>query len=224
MELRLMVACHYTPEGKQAEIFKNNIDSVLIGLLLGDGYITHNHGRLVAFRFTQSIIHVAYFSYVFLILIDYLTKGSPSLKGCYAGEGEKQKWHWGWILAISVKFNTILQIENLNNMFYSKIGKMWIKVIPSNIASLMNPIVLAFWIMDDGHFTGSGLLLNTQSFNAYSIGLLVNALNSTFGINCTLRKVTTDQNKIYISAKDYKKIIPLIEPYFTPSMYYKLGK
>ncbi len=38
------------------------------------------------------------------------------------------------------------------------------KIVPSNIADLLTPVSLAYWIMDDGTFTGSGLRLSTPFF------------------------------------------------------------
>ena len=41
------------------------------------------------------------------------------------------------------------------------------KIIPNNIVDLLTSVSLAYWIMVDGSFTGSGLRLHT---NAFSLG------------------------------------------------------
>jgi LAGLIDADG DNA endonuclease family len=39
------------------------------------------------------------------------------------------------------------------------------KIIPNNIADLLTSVSLAYWIMVDGSFTGSGLKLHTNAFS-----------------------------------------------------------
>ena len=51
------------------------------------------------------------------------------------------------------------------------------KIIPNNIADLLTEVSLAYWIMDDGSFTGSGLKLHTNAFSLEELNLLVEALD-----------------------------------------------
>ena len=39
------------------------------------------------------------------------------------------------------------------------------KVVPANIADILTPVGLAYWIMDDGGFTGTGLKIYTNAFS-----------------------------------------------------------
>ena len=60
------------------------------------------------------------------------------------------------------------------------------KIIPNNIANLLTPVSLAYWIMDDGCFTGSGLKLHTNSFSLEELNLLIKALDINFSIKASL--------------------------------------
>jgi hypothetical protein len=58
------------------------------------------------------------------------------------------------------------------NEFYDLFYLNGVKVVPSNIDELLTPLGLAYWIMCDGSFTGSGVRLNTQSFTLSELELL----------------------------------------------------
>jgi hypothetical protein len=56
--------------------------------------------------------------------------------------------------------------------------------IPNNIADLLTSVSLAYWIMDDGSFTGSGL--STNAFSLEELNLLIEALDNNFSIKATI--------------------------------------
>jgi LAGLIDADG DNA endonuclease family len=60
------------------------------------------------------------------------------------------------------------------------------KFIPKNIAYLLTSVSLAYWIMDDGSFTGSGLRLATNAFSLEELNLLIEALDNNFSIKATI--------------------------------------
>ena len=62
----------------QLEIFDKNIQDVLIGSLLVDGCISKAGRGPNCFRFKQSVVHAEYFFFMYFILENYLTPGSPS--------------------------------------------------------------------------------------------------------------------------------------------------
>lgn len=206
---------------EQLKLLRADLKSVLVGSLLGDGYIGHGNSRFYGFK--QGLIHVDYFAFIYLIFQTYLTKGSPNITQSAAGG----KIHTGLRLAISTKYNQLLSILELEQNFYiNKEGK-FIKRVPEQIAKLMNPVVLAFLIQDDGHLSHSkGMYLNVQGFDAKGRELLRKAISNTFNIETSFRNITNkpDQQKIFIGAKEFRKVIPLIEPFFTKTMLYKLGK
>jgi hypothetical protein len=55
------------------------------------------------------------------------------------------------------------------NYYYDLFYPKGIKTVPQNIADLLTPLGLAYWICDDGKFVASGgLSLCTNSFNQNS--------------------------------------------------------
>lgn len=49
------------------------------------------------------------------------------------------------------------------------------KVLPSTIMSLLTDVALAIWICDDGTYTGSGLIIQTNAFTVPEVELLIQA-------------------------------------------------
>ena len=65
--------------------------------------------------------------------------------------------------------------NELYNLFYVN----GVKVVPQNIAELITPLGLAFWICDDGCFQKSHniVILCTDSFPLEQVTLLIDVLN-----------------------------------------------
>ena len=87
----------------------------------------------------------------------------------------------------------------------------------------INPIVLAYWIMDDGTFRGYGITIYTNSFTIFEVNTLISILRYKYNIECNLHLGKNKQPNIYITSKGLKVLIPLILPYIIPDMRYKLG-
>lgn len=66
------------------------------------------------------------------------------------------------------------------NELYDSFYENKIKRIPSNIADILTPVSLAYWIMNDGSFTGNRLRISTNSFNSKDLDLLINVLEKIF--------------------------------------------
>jgi hypothetical protein len=200
-----------------------SLEQILIGSLLGDGCITKSGRGLFHYRFKQSTVHAEYFFFIYSIFEPYLTLGSPSIS-CYFDK-RYEKLYESLILQTRPKYNNILNIEKLEQMFYiiNKNGNR-IKKIPVDIIYKLSPISLAIWIMDDGHFYHNGIYLNVQSFKLDDIKLLILALKN---LNITSKKVQVsgkkDMWRIYIPASNINKIRDHVLPFMTKSMYYKLG-
>ena len=54
------------------------------------------------------------------------------------------KYYESYTLLLSTKFNDNFKINDLRKKFYSNIDGKFIKVIPTDIASLLTPIAFAF--------------------------------------------------------------------------------
>nr|YP_009710750.1 LAGLIDADG endonuclease type 2 [Amanita thiersii]QFZ98698.1 LAGLIDADG endonuclease type 2 [Amanita thiersii] len=97
-----------------------------------------------------------------------------------------------------------------------------IKTVPHDL-SLLTPIALAHWIMQDGaRGTSNGLYLCTDSFSFSEVNRLKDYLTERYKIKCTIHKVN-GRFRIYILAKYVQTIRELVVPYMHDSMKYKLG-
>jgi len=69
-------------------------------------------------------------------------------------------------------------------MFYNN-GR---KVIPWNISEYLTPLVLAFWIMDDGGFSNYGIRLSINRFKLKEVELLQDVIKSKYKLETTIKK------------------------------------
>jgi hypothetical protein len=95
------------------------------------------------------------------------------------------------------------------------------KIVPGDIDTVLTPLSLAVWFMDDGGADYAGLDLQTHSFGLEEVEHLVVTLAARFGI-----RATTRANKgrwiIYIPASSVGSLRSLIEPHVLPELRYKL--
>ena len=114
------------------------------------------------------------------------------------------------------------QFSTLSLSAWNTLHALWyvngIKVVPANIHLLLTPIAIAYWFMDDGGWTKTGIHLNTNSFTKEDVLRLINILQEQYGLQCSLHS----RNRIYIKAKSCSKFIDIVRPYIHSDMSYKL--
>ena len=99
-----------------------------------------------------------------------------------------------------------------------------VKGIPNNIYELLTPVAFAHLILGDGGFKSKGIYLCTDSYTIQDVVRLMNVLIIRYGLKCTLHKASNGKGyRIYISRHSVDKVIEIVLPYLTPSMYYKVG-
>jgi hypothetical protein len=179
--------------------------SVIIGCILGDGYLRKIKGRKDAFlEVNHSIKAKEYVDWKYSLLKDICL--SPPKERMI---DEKRKAYRFFTRAHS-------EITELYEKFY-KNGK---KKIPAGFE--LNPLILAIWFMDDGSKTKKGdVYLNCQQFEFKDQRRLLHALRM-IGIKARLNK-----DKKYYRIRIYKESIPklieIIRPYILPSLSYKIA-
>ena len=179
--------------------------SIIIGSILGDGYLRIIPGRKDAFlEINHSIKAKAYVDWKYSMLKD-ISGSAP--KERENGEGKK-----------AYRFFTRQnpEITILLNKFY-KDGK---KIIPKDLE--LDPIILAVWYMDDGSKCRDGdVYLNTQQFSIADQKRLIYLLRQ-LGLRARLNK-----DKKYYRIRFLKdsvgKFNQIIKPYIIDSMQYKLS-
>src|SRR3989344_3113235 len=179
--------------------------SIIIGSLLGDGYLRIVPRRYNAFlEINHSYSQKEYVDWTFEMLKS-ICKSGPKMR---SGNGGR----------IAYRFTTrqMPEITELFRMFYAN-GK---KQIPGNLK--LDPIMLSVWFMDDGSKCGtSSVYFNTQQFNASDQEKCMKML-SEFGIESSLNK-DKEYWRVRIKTSSFPALKAIVSPYIIPSMTYKLG-
>ncbi len=179
--------------------------SIIVGSLLGDGYMRRMPGRKDAFlEINHSISQRDYVDWKFSALKS-ISKGSP-----VARQGNGQR--------IAYRFYTRQLPICTELMKYWYQGRK--KIVPNNLE--LDPIILAIWFMDDGSMCSeSDVYLNTQQFDDDSQKKLLKCLLK-IGLQATLNK-----DKQYKRIRFLKSSLPLLNmiigKHIISSMKYKLS-
>jgi hypothetical protein len=96
-----------------------------------------------------------------------------------------------------------------------------VKAVPRDIATLLTPLAIAVWVMDDGAADYAGMTLQTHSFSLEGVRLLRAALDEKFGLKSSERK-NKGKTVIYVPAAGMSRLRELVEPLVLPSLQYKL--
>ena len=179
--------------------------SVLIGSLLGDGYLRIIPNRKNAFfEVNHSIKAKEYVDWKFQIFRNICISG-PKMR---LGKGRR----------VAYRFFT-KQHPGLTE-FYKIFYRNGRKVIPSNLR--LNPIILSVWFMDDGsRCSDSDFYLNSQEFIKEDQEKLIEKLK-IMGLKARLNR-DKKYYRIRFLSSSIPKLKKIIRNYLRPSMYYKLG-
>ena len=184
---------------------------VVFGSLLGDMYCGKlKNSKNPSFKIEHSIKQLNYLKYKLNILSNLLTDSeikiynrldkrfkNPNYKSCY----------------IQSKANP--ELFYFYNLFY----KNKVKRIPEDL-TLLTPLAIAIWFMDDGLKLECGYGISTNSFSLEDVTRICQYLKNTYGLEYSITK----KNTIYIKANSRKKFTNLIKKYIDSSMLYKLHK
>lgn len=178
--------------------------SIIVGSVLGDGYMRIIPGRNNAFlEINHSLKAKKYVDYKYQSL-KRLVAISP--KERVTNEGRH-----------AYRFFTKQHkdITNIYRAFY-KNGK---KIIPKYLK--LNPLIIAIWYMDDGSKSRNrDIYLNTQQFSLNDQKKLLYLLRE-MGIKARLNK-DKKYYRIRLLKESISDFMKIISPYVCPSMEYKL--
>nr|QID02764.1 LAGLIDADG endonuclease [Orbilia oligospora]QID02832.1 hypothetical protein [Orbilia oligospora]QID02874.1 hypothetical protein [Orbilia oligospora] len=186
-----------------------NIQSIIIGLILSDGWMQlpfdSKNARLC---FKQSTKNSPYVWFVFFLLSHYCSSFPHVTTGIRKGKP---------FSGLAFQTRQLPCLTDIYNLFY--INK--IKIVPSNIYELLTPVALAHWIMGDGSAVNKGLVLCTDYFSLEQTTLLLNVLVIKYKLDCTLWKQSSGW-RIYISRRSMPNLRSIVINHMHPSMLYKL--
>lgn len=178
--------------------------SIIIGTLLGDGYLRIIPGRKNAFlEVNHAFAQKEYVDWKYRKLND-IVKSPPKKR---RNNGKR----------IAYRFFTRQHPELAN--FYTEFYLNKRKIIPN---LKLDPLIIAVWFMDDGSKTYKTYYLNTQQFDFNSQKKLMKMLNEQFKISSSLNR-DKKYYRIRIKQESVNKFRQLIFKYIIPTMEYKLG-
>lgn len=187
-------------------------NAIIIGSLLGDGYLDKNRYGSICLEVKQKSDHKDY--------IFWLWK---ELKKLCGRQPSQRKDNHQWRLL--TKYGK--ELKFYHNLFYKNRKKIIRKDI---MRILKHPLSLAIWYMDDGtldfrihnHYA---YRFATYCFSKAEQKILVDALYKNFGLKVTIQKTTMRDKKryrLYIGKDSRYKFETLIRPYIVQSFRYKL--
>jgi hypothetical protein len=157
-------------------ILDSYLKQVLVGTILGVVYMRRFSKKAnVRIIFRQGSIHASYLILLYSLFQEFVLS-PPSVSTITDKITGKIRYNLSFATLALPCFN------ELYLSFYLD-GK---KIIPNNIADLLTSVSLAYWIMVDGSFTGSGLRLHTNAFSLEELNLLIEALDNNFSIKATI--------------------------------------
>ncbi len=181
-------------------------ESLIIGALLGDGYMRVMEGRKDAFlEINHSIRAKEYVDWKFKILENICI--SPPKERSSGKDGRR-----------AYRFFTKQhpQLTKILNAFYENKRK----TIPKDL--VLTPLSLAVWFMDDGSKSRKyDMYLNTQQFSLEEQKRLLHALRKK-GLKARLNK-DKKYYRIRFLKESVGRLNEIIEPHIVPSMRYKLS-
>jgi hypothetical protein len=194
---------------------------MLIGIILGDAHIGKTGLDKAFISFEQSKSKLEYFNYLY-----NLTKEEGLELEDIKTYSRLDKRSNQTTDSLYFRTQSLEILRPLADQFLDDSGK---KIIPANIADLLTPRSLAFWIMDDGQqVKRGGVTLCTDSFKSNEIQTLREALKANFNLDTSIHnkksKVDLMYERIYINKSSLDLIKPSLKEHMHKSMLYKINE
>lgn len=178
--------------------------SILVGSLLGDGYLRRQGTRKNAyFEANHSLEARPYVDWKWRHFHQHVLTPPKSRQG----NGNRIAYRF---------FTRSIPVFTQYYEWFYRDGK---KHIPVDIQ--LDPLILAVWFMDDGSKSYRACYLNTQQFCLDDQWLLQQLLFNTFGIQSTLNR-DKQYFRIRITTESTTRLVGIIRPYVLLHFQYKL--
>lgn len=196
---------------------KHQLNSVLIGTILGGSYLAKNKAGTKAYLSTvQKPAHKDYLIWKRDLISNYF-----STQFRYINNGGYPAFQ------LTTRYEG--RLKYLYQDFYLNSG---IKVVRQNILNRVTDLSLAIWYMDDGNLSlgrKNGLInrrnifLNTHSFGFEGNQLIQAWLFKKYGIESNINK-DKKSYRLRFNTTNTKKFINIVKPYVAriPCMFYKI--
>lgn len=195
--------------GNKPIIISKEQQEIIFGSLLGDMHCGKQlKSKNPNFKLEHGIGQLEYLKHKCVLLNDLLTTNEVQIYKRYDDRFKIKNYNACYIQS---KANPELEL------FYKMFYKNKLKHIPEDL-TLLTPLAIAIWFMDDGQKFQCGYGICTNSFKINDIQRLCDYLKSKYNIYTTINK----KNAIYIKACSKNDFTKLIKEYIIPSMEYKL--
>lgn len=189
--------------------------SVIIGLLLSDGWLTFsskkNHNPRLGFK--QSLDKSSYVYYVFNLLSHYCSSSPVLTKGVRSGNP-----------FFDLQFFT--RAINCFNELHSLFNFAGKKVIPHNISELLTPVTLAHILMADGvprNHPPHGIIICTDSYSTPDVVRFMGVLIIRYKLDCILLfHMPANNPRIYVRECSMPLLRTIVRPHMHFSITYKI--
>lgn len=207
-----------TKSKKRVGPHNEDVISVIIGSLLGDGYANKRYLKGTRLCFRQSIKHKDYLYWLFYFFNErgYCSNLEPRLYNRVLNYKDSLRSYQGY------EFNTFTftSFDWIQKMFYKNKKKR----IHSNLGKYLTPLAMSIWISDDGCWTGYGVRIACNCYTLKEIKLLADLLSNIFNLSVTIQKIgIKNKYSIYIKKESILNLRKIISPFIHPSMKYKIG-
>ena len=190
-----------------SESINQTVRSIVLGTLLGDGYVYPN-GTL---QIDHSVKQRMYVEWKYEQLREVAGRPPRIVHRLRPASGRR---------TTSVRFYTRAIFVTERQTFYQS-GE---KRVPIDVESWLDPLALAVWYMDDGGRGGRtplGMVWNVAPYLPGDRALLRSALSNRYGIETTLQNAGRGVH-LYVRARSAQRFVDVVGNHIIGSMKYKL--
>ncbi|MBU1017096.1 hypothetical protein KJ678_02940 [Patescibacteria group bacterium] len=190
-------------------------EGVVIGSILGDGYIQKTGSKNARLRYEHSYKQKEYLMWK-VSMLGTLFNGRPVfMERVHPKTNRTYKY-------VRHQSNSTPYLGRLRKGFYPK-GR---KIIPSNLRDLLkHPISLAVWFFDAGYLCkkhcGSYLYLGRVSSEEATVAQV--AIHQNFDINSKVYSKGVKGYALYFNSDNTKKLVGLVKVFASSDMIYKVS-
>jgi hypothetical protein len=163
---------------KNKVIFTPEMLDIINGMLLGNAYLSKRESNNAHIRFDQA--NKEFIDHLYNQLKTLVKTGPKELKRLH------KKYNKTYT---SYYFNTLNfpYFTEIYSNWYIRINNKNVKILPTNIAELLTPRAIAYWIMCDGYYhkTNKTIIISTDSFSLNEVDTLRDILLSKYNIKST---------------------------------------
>jgi hypothetical protein len=180
---------------------------VLVGTLLGDGCLAR-HGRYHRLHVKHKRVHMGLAEFKRDVFASYVSMPLHEFD---------QRLEARSYPAVQFATRTSPAFSEWHRRFYGAGGK----IVPLDIDSLLTPLAVAVWFMDDGAADYAGVTLQTHGFTFQEVTLLEKALQVRYRLETNSRR-NKGRRLLYIRAASVVRLEELIGPHLLEEFRYKL--